>query len=178
MWQPSWHTLLLWFLKIDEEKTTWTKFLPRSNKDAFSERTLSMCSMNSSGFWVYFRGDKGVMQIYLKKNFPVALLASSWRASHDSLPHCVLCRTPGWKAPLLIDLKYTLEPCTFIQTAFFFDTESSIGGKDIYHQLEIWRVFRLRMQWVGLEAISVNMRFKDWALVWKSILFSVILASH
>lgn len=149
MWQPSWHTLLLWFLKIDEEKTTWTKFLPRSNKDAFSERTLSMCSMNSSGFWVYFRGDKGVMQIYLKKNFPVALLASSWRASHDSLPHCVLCRTPGWKAPLLIDLKYTLEPCTFIQTAFFF-----------WHRIFNWGQRHLPSTW-NLESVS----FKD-AVSW------------
>lgn len=40
---------------------------------------------------------------------PVALLASSWKALHASLLHCVLCKLPGWKVPLLIDLKYTLE---------------------------------------------------------------------
>lgn len=132
MWQPFWHTLLLWFLKIDEEKKTWTKFLLRNNKDAFSEGTLSMYSTDSRGSWVYFRGDKGVMQIYLPKKgglLPVALLASSRRASHDSVPHYVLWRTPGWDAPLLIDSKHTLEPCTFLQTEFL--TESSAGAKDI-----------------------------------------------
>lgn len=130
MWQLFWHTLLLWFLKIDEEKTTWTKFLPRSGKDAFSERTLRTCSMNSTGSSVYFRGDRDVMQIIFEKiNFPVALLASSWRVSHDSLPHCILCRSSGWKAALLIDLKYTLEPCTLLHIAFF-ETESRVGGEE------------------------------------------------
>lgn len=78
-----------------------------------------------------------------KKLFPVALLTSSSRASHDSLPLCVLCRSPGWKTPLLIDLKYTSEPRVSLQTAFF-DTESSIGGKDINHPCETWSVFHLK----------------------------------